>query len=277
MQICLIDFESTGVDVTTARITEIGAQMFRPGHTLEEKFPPQPFTSLVYEPDYPEITTEVEEVTGITKEMLLNAEMDFVEMVSGLVDHFQEVQGWPDYFLAHNKNYDEQLFKWEMKRHKAELMASPAGPFMQQLFDIPWLCSIEDIEHNPRFTCKKLSHLALDYGVQVDPTKLHRAMGDVGLLREWLVHAQIDFLKVIERTKTPWVIIRAMVPSPFGKDGDGGKGKDEAKKAGYGWQKAPRTDGPEFKNCWVKRVKENEIDQEREKLSGYEIRIVSKS
>lgn len=276
MRICLIDFESTGVDVTTARITEIGAQMLFTELSPEENFAIKHFEALVFEKDYPEITPEVEKITGISLQMLLSEGIEFPDAVGRLCTHLEYGYGWPDYFLAHNKGYDEQLFKWEMKRHKAELMASPAGPHMQRLFDIPWLCSIEDIEHPSRFNCKKLSHLALDYGVHVDPTKLHRAMGDVNLLREMLHVAKVDFEKVIERTKTPWVYIRAMVPSPFGKDGDGGKGKDEAKKAGYGWQKAPRTDGPEFKNSWVKRIKETEIDQEREKLSGYEIRIVEK-
>jgi hypothetical protein len=40
-------------------------------------------------------------------------------------------------------------------------------------------------------------------------------------------------------------------------------GKAQAQKIGYSWQTARGTDGPVFDKCWVKRVKENEIEAEK--------------
>lgn len=82
--------------------------------------------------------------------------------------------------------------------------------------------------------------------------------------------AGVDVEKAAARSLVPSVIIRAVVPKPFGPQGDDGVGKDKAKACGFQWENAG---GKKFPFCWVKQVKESEVAQEKEKL-GYEIRIV---
>lgn len=280
MKIAIIDFEATGKEPEKDRITEVAVHVIQPEKHEDGTYMGlsslSEFHTLVYEHDYPEITPEVEAVTGISQALVKTAPFDFEGMVTSMRTCFYQAGGPPDYFLAHNAKFDSTLFKSEMKRHKDILVKAFGEESMRDLFAIPWLCSIEDIEHPPKMTCKKLSHLALDYGVNVDPTKLHRAWGDVALLTELLLHIHVDFDKVITRFKEPWIYVRAMVPKPYGKGGDGGKGKETAKAQGYGWQKAPRTDGPQFEEAWVKRIKESELETEKGKLSEYEVRIVAR-
>jgi DNA polymerase III epsilon subunit-like protein len=271
MRICAIDFEATGLKVEEDRITEVGAVLF----DIDRPEPIAEYGTLVYSPDYPRLSEEVIEVTGITDLELIEKGISFSHALLGLVSMFDK-NSWPDYFLAHNKAYDENLFKAEMKRHKAILLNHFAYSDLDGLFQIPWLCSIEDVQHPAKLRCKKLSHLALDYGLTVDPTSLHRAVDDVELLVRMCKHAQFDFEEIAARSKMPSVIIRACVPSPFGKSGDGGVGKDKARACGFSWQSVPGSTEV-FKNCWVKKVKENEIDEEKKKLESYEVAIVKKA
>lgn len=274
MFFCGIDFEATGVDTRTSRITEIGAVCLgqKASGKLERLCE---YSTLVYEEDYEPLSEEVIAVTGITDDQLKAGGVDFVAMIRGLVMMFEPV-GWPSYFVAHNKSYDEEIFKWEMKRHKEQLVIAFDDSILQKLFNLPWLCTIKDIEHPEKLKCKKLSHLALDYGVAVDPKKLHRAVADVHLMIDMLEASQVDLGNMIKRASVPDVIIMACIPPPFGKDNDGGIGKDKAKACGFGYGRAHGTDGPIIDKKWLKKVKEDQIQVEKEKL-GYEVKIVEKA
>lgn len=281
MIICGIDFESTGFPATKCRITEIGALCFNP----ELPFLGGPngyselgrFNSLVYDNSYPSQSDEVIRVTGITDEMLRAPGIpSFVQALNQLCDMWTENQCTPDYFIAHNKSFDETLWKAELERHKDQI-----DPVLyERLIAIPWLCSIQDINHPEKFKSKKLGHLALDYGCPVDPNNLHRATDDVALMVNMLFRAALQgaftWAGMVGLSDVPWVIVRAIVPSPFGPKGDGGKGKDKAKECGFGYGKAPGTDGPLIDKAWLKRVRLSELDQEKEKL-GYEIKVIEET
>lgn len=267
---CAIDFESTGLDVQKDRITEIGAILFNeenPKAALE-------YGRLIYEPGYPELTPEIQDITGITPEELMLKGISFVSAFGGLIDLFA-LKGWPDVFIAHNKAYDEALFKWEMKRHKVQLFEQFNKIDVEKMFDIPWLCTIDDVKHPEKFKCRKLAHLALDYGVVVDPNVLHRAVDDVRLLVLMLTAGKMNLESMRLYASQPWVIVRAMVPKPFGPSGDGGKGKDAAKACGFGWEKPPGLFDVSWPGFWVKRIKEAEFDDTRNKL-GYPITVLEK-
>lgn len=271
MRVKVIDFETTGFPATTCRITECGAQDILVGDDGRFEMEGKTLEEFVYEGDYPAITSEITELTGITQEMLEKHGISFPTLVAKLFDSTTPGE-MPDYMLAHNKSFDEQVFKSEMARHRDSFETE----FYARIMEIKWICSLRDIKWDAKYKCKKLSHLALDVGVSVDPATLHRAGGDVRLLIRLLMFAEIDIKALVGLSQIPLVIVRAMVPSPFGARGDGGKGKDAAKAAGFGWQKAPGTDGPELKNTWLKQVRENEIEQLRKEL-GYEIQIVQKA
>ncbi len=275
MIICAIDFESTGTDTAKDRITEIGAVWFEQtplDKAIGDLKLLGSYSKLVYDVDYPPLSEEVQEVTGLSDQVLKEEGIPFDMAVFYMMAAFEKTGAYPDAFIAHNKAFDENIFKAEVERMwKKNLIPVMHRDFIVQ---IPWLCSIVDIQHPEKFRSKKLSHLALDYGCAVDPSVLHRAEDDCNLLVEMLSRANVDFSALLARSKVPDVIVRAIVPSPFGKGNDGGKGKDKAKACGYGWQRAPGTDGPEFKNCWVKKIKESELAAEKEKL-GYEIAVIS--
>jgi DNA polymerase III epsilon subunit-like protein len=269
-----LDLEATDKEPTTARITELGIMKFEILDT-----PPDEGTgfgiqilvkggSLVYESDYPPQSEEVLRVTGISDEDLISKGKSFrdalLSMDSAVGDDF-------DYIVCHNKGYDEVLFKAELERHKDKFTPE----FVAKWVGKPWICTLRDVEYPDHQKCKKLSHLALDHGVPIDPATLHRSVGDVNLMLLLLEYGQYDLRQVIERMKIPDIYIRAVVPSPFGRNGDGGAGKDHAKACGYGWQTAPGTDKPVFDLCWVKKIKEDRFDAEKLRLGDkYEVKKI---
>lgn len=93
----VFDLETTGIDLMTNGITEIGAVKLVGGKATEQ------FTTLV-KPDYP-ITDEIVKLTGITPEMVENAPKigtilpDFMKFIEGAV------------LVAHNAEFDTRFIK----------------------------------------------------------------------------------------------------------------------------------------------------------------------
>lgn len=255
MRILAIDFETQGfVPSKECRITEIGAILFEwHGPGVIATYPTSEFNRLIYEPGFPTQTEEIVELTGITDTMLQSEGVPFLTAVHELATSMGENEF--DFFMAHNRAFDEKFFKSEMDRVESFEL--------KQVFNKKWLCSMNDIEHPKKFKCKKLSHLALDYGIPVDPGTLHRAVADVKLLVEIVVASKVDLNYIAGRSELKTITIRAVVPSPYGLKGDGGIGKEKAKSCGFNW------DGKH----WIKECKEEDIPREKEKL-GYEVSII---
>lgn len=257
------DCETNGFDSANSRITEMGAIIFDVD-TLQEM---ARYRTLVWDESYPPQPDEIIDVTGIDDEMLREGGLPFSEALKSLHEVIA-MYGGAQLFMAHNAPFDRRFLLAEIAR----LDDIPEA--IQSLYrSIEWVCTWKDIEHPAKFKSKKLSHLALDYGVAVDPKTLHRADADCALMLDMVRAAGVQLQGVLERSRVPDVIVRAMVPSPFGAGNDGGAGKEKAKTVGYGWQKAPGTDGPTIKNAWLKKVKKDEIEKEKEKL-GYQVVIV---
>jgi DNA polymerase III epsilon subunit-like protein len=263
MKLALVDFETNGVD-NLARPTEFGVSLID-SETYKSFFT---MGELIYDTDYPPQSEIILKITGITDEMLKRDGIPFHVQLAALIECFYSF-GWPDFFVAHNASFDARIFRNEMKRCKPILLQMHKVEVLEKLFDIPWICSINDIDHPKEFKCKKLSHLALDYGIAVDPTTLHRATDDVDLLAKLLEVAKIDWTRVVARQSMPWVYVRAVVPHP--KE-DNGAGKDKASSLGFKWQKI---DDQHFDKWWVKKVKEPDIP-ELERELGYATVIVGR-
>lgn len=244
----LIDFEATDKEPKTARPIESAIHLL--DKDLNELAPLE--SQVIFHESYPTISSEIEELTGISDSEVRSEGKPFTLVYNAIVRHS------PDFIVAHNKGYDKTLFDSECTRQGMPLLQNP------------WICSYRDIKWPERQKCKKLSHLALDSGIMVDPKTLHRAAGDVRLLRQLLQEIKIDMMELAQRAMQPEITIRAIVPVPWN---DGGKGKDKAKACGFGWETAPGTDGPKFEKAWVKRIKENELNDEKERL-GYGIKIL---
>ena len=93
----VFDIETTGLDLMSNGITEIGAVKIRNGKITEQ------FTTLV-KPDYP-ITDEIVKITGITEEMVKDSPKistvipDFMKFIEGAV------------LVAHNADFDVKFMK----------------------------------------------------------------------------------------------------------------------------------------------------------------------
>lgn len=230
MLILGLDFEATDKIPETARITEIGAILW----DTETKSEVQVLSTLVWAPDYPPQSQEVVQVTGITDQMLKAQGELPIEAFSKLSALLNQAS----YVVAHNKEYDQTL--WEKE--------------IDQRSRIPWFCTMTGLPVPEKFRCRKLSHMALDHGIPVDPAKLHRALDDVGLMLQLL--ACYDFERVIAYAKEPSVILQANTTVPWR---DGGKSNQIAKDRGYRWQDL---NGEKYLQKWVKSVKESQVKAE---------------
>lgn len=247
MSVLLIDFETSGLDTKEARIIEIGAMVASKDFTEVEAV----YSQLVWDTDYPALTPEVQKITGINDEMLESA-VSPQFAIEGLL---QLVKPEITEVIAYNSKYDEAVMKAEVDRHDLTL-----DPRIAYLLSKDWLCAMEDLETNYAFKCWKLSHLALDYGVPVDPRELHRAVNDVELTRKLLVYAGANVERMRKFKDSPWVYVQAMVKGPWE---DGGVSTGHAKAYGFNFSKAKGDpSGKDFGKTWVKRVKEQRLQEE---------------
>jgi len=247
MSILLIDFESTGLDTKTARITEIGAMV------VDDKFnePTQLLTQLVWDVGYPAITDEVTKVTGITQDMLLQdsiAPADAFNKLGELVS--DDLQ----YVIAYNRVYDENLLRYEAARMTATML-----PKINWLLSTPWICAMVDLEANHKFKSWRLMHIALEHGVTVNPKELHRAINDVELMRKMLQASGTTAQEMYAYQQSPWVYVAAITKAPWE---DNGVSTTHAKAAGFSWQQAKGDDTNRvFDKRWVKRIKQKDFDE----------------
>lgn len=235
-----LDFESTGDDVKNDHITEVGAMLVEPKNNCYEVL--EKLQQFVYEPHYPKLSPFIQDLTGITDDKLETNGIDPVRML-GLLAPLMESA---DYIVAHNKKFDQNLLEAVATRYKFPLPKKT------------WICSYTEVPYPEKYTCRKLSHLALDHGMDVSGRRLHRALDDVELMLDFMFK-YYKFEDVISYAKEPWVYLRARIPAPWE---DGGVGKAQATKLGYSWERARGTDEPIINKCWVKRVKQAQVTSE---------------
>lgn len=248
MSVLLLDFESTGVDTAKDRITEIGAMVV--SDDFKEVY--QGLNLLVHAPDYPPLTQEVIDITGITPEMLKDAVAPELMMTDIAMLAMEYLSGEPlRGVVAYNCPFDKGLFDAEVGRQAASML-----PGINQLIQMPWLCAMRDVEANLKCKSWKLMHVALDHGVTVNPKELHRAINDVELMRKMLVELGETFGSMLAYHNEPTVYVIAQVRPPWE---DGGESSGIAKSLGFSWQVAKGDDtGRVIKNRWVKKIKQKD-------------------
>jgi DNA polymerase-3 subunit epsilon len=229
-----IDIETTGLDFETDYITEIGWVLVDTSHAkplLVESH--MVWDKAFYEWDeMPEIIVEL---TGITKAMLAEFGQPFLEVMQRLQSTIKLYN--VEYIVAHNGlGFDKPFIQAMLKRHGKD-------PSMQT----PWLDTKEDVPYPKKMRQRNLTNLAAEHGF-LNPFP-HAAVFDVMAMLKVLGHYDIE--EVLEYRNAPWVIVRAMVDY---------NRREEAKSRGYGWQEAG---GKKFDKCWVKRIKEAELEKEQ--------------
>lgn len=254
MLILGIDLETQSLDPHT-KITEIGAGLFRSSSTMtvtnsgtEFKYgwPKEiGFSHFCYEENYAPQTQEIIELTGITDLMLKERGHSRKEVILTLLPLMRSC----DAIMAHNKAFDQTVL---------ENTAKEVGV---NLPEKEWICTNLDIDYPKKFTCHKLSHLALDHGISVDPSKLHRAENDVDLMMALVSKYNID--EILAFARSPWILLKAKIRPPWvGNGGDGGIQKEIAQKLGFSYEKIKYLDNvvPVQPKTWIKRIKECKIE-----------------
>jgi DNA polymerase III epsilon subunit-like protein len=256
MRLLGLDFETTGLDLANDRITEVGLALW----DVDTKRPLVTYGQFLIDDGIrarlnPDTVAMMERVSGISPSLLEEFGMCPIKLFSWL-DTFCFEHG-VDYICAHNGNgYDKPLLAAELKRH---------GVPTRMVDKIHWLDSRVDIPHPSPPDSNKLKHLALDAGF-INPFA-HRAVFDVLTMLRVLSH--YDLNEVVRYSRIPSVVIRAVVPHP---KQDGGKGKDRAKAAGFRWREV---DYKVYENCWVKKIRVDQLEAERAKLPGIQIVVLS--
>ena len=185
MKILGIDTETTGLDCTKDRITEIGACLldWNTGTPLQ-------MLSMLVIPEIP-IPEEVVKLNGITEEMIEQygvLEEDAMRELGCLMED-------ADFFMAHNAQFDRGFV--EAARNRRGLINSGKA----------WLCTREDIKYGPEITTRHLNYLAAEAGF-VNPFK-HRAIFDV--LTMFKIAEQFELDDIIKRNLEPTIYVQALV------------------------------------------------------------------
>lgn len=236
MRLLGIDLETTGFDTAEDRITEIGFCVWDEGPMLSESWFIQPDAGMTAK-FTEETVAMMKRVCGITPEMLKefgSPIKDALERLEILVSAHKV-----EYLVAHNgENYDRPLLLAELDRH---------GVIAPVLRGLPWIDTRTDLPFENEPESRKLKHLALDAGF-INPFP-HRALFDVLTMLKVLGGFSLE--RVLEYQRVPFVTVRALVSYDQ---------RQLAKDARYSWEKlGDKT----FPKCWVKKVKENKLEEEK--------------
>ena len=244
MRVAVIDFETTGIDATTCRPIEVAVSITNGdfSEVLEE------YSQVMYDGSYPALTEDIENLTGITQSHLLSLGRNPASVLAVIVSLVKKHN--VDYIMAYNSEYDRQVYTSEIKRHT--LFEEALSPVV----NMKWLCAMKDVRSNYNYKCWKLSHLALDYGVAIDPSKLHRAKADVDLTISFLKKIGITLADIVEFSQTPWVPLEAITKKPWA---DGGVSTGKAKEKGFRWETPQGHMDKKFTQKWVVMKKETDV------------------
>lgn len=236
MKVLGFDTETTGLNAEEAHIIEIGAVLF---DVHDGAWTPlKGMSRLVYEPHFLPLPPEAMAINHITDDMLLETGVPFLEALEELQEFAREAQ----FIVAHNAGFDKGMLK-------AQLVRRGTHSFV---VDLPFICSKTDVEAHSYARCTRLGHLALDYGVAVNPSELHRAMEDVLLMGKMLTAAKADPSVMWKFHTTPTLVVSTEVVPPWE---DSGRDRDDAKKVhGYVWENI-RGIEKSYKKQWVKAFK----------------------
>lgn len=238
MKVLGIDFETQSLEPQT-RVTEVGAILYEKNFGDIEFKKIGHVSALCYEPDYPPQTEAIVELTGITDHMLKESgetrEFVFKNRLLPLVD-------LADVVIAHNANFDKRIFVDTCKH------------LGLQIPEKEWICTLTNFPWPKSITCHKLSHIAYEHSILVDPKTLHRAINDVALMMQ--VVACYDFESVLAYAREPWMYLHAQ---PLGPWLDSGVQTGIAKSHGFTWETVRGTDH-KWPKKWVTRVKVSRMD-----------------
>lgn len=126
------------------------------------------------------------------------------------------------FVIAHNANHDKKF----------------VNKVWPELMKMTWLCTLEDLDHDEvlgrRPQCRKLTHLALEYGFNIG--ERHRALADAELACRIASVHDLDTIKA----RIDNAVYHVIATGPFDE-----RHKEVLKKAGMYWKKEKR--------CWYRK------------------------
>ncbi len=218
---CILDTETTGLDHAKDEIIEIAIRKWiyhKRDHYLIK--PIEKYSEL-NEPVRNEISDQITELTGITKEDVKGRKIDWA-VVSKMIAE-------SDFVLAHNAGFDRPMI--EAIPQVCEISASKI-----------WTCSFKQVDWGKMgFLSAKQELLSIFHGFYYSG---HRALTDIDALANILLHG--DYLKeILANAKTKQVRVDC-VQAPF-------ETKDILKQSGFSWDAPNR--------FWTRLVSESDIDE----------------
>jgi len=224
MKLLGIDFETTGLEIDTLRVIEVGACLW----DTDLGAPVAMMNHLVYEEGYPNLEPIITEKTGITNEMLRTYGRAPVQVMLEFYDLLSSCQA----AAAHNgKGFDFLILEPEFERCGIQWEKN----------NFIWVDTMTDVPYPESIKARNLVHLAAEHGF-LNPFP-HRALTDVLTMLKVMMCYPLE--TTLEYAQEPTVILKALVD--FNE-------KDKAKERRYRW------DGENKQ--WVKRVRVSEADRE---------------
>lgn len=234
MLLCGFDAETTGLQVNSDRIIEVGAVLW----DTDRKAPLRLLSHFIYPPENVVVSEEITKITGIELIDLERWGHTPCEGFGILFDFMKDA----DVMVAHNGTAFDKPFL------EAEAARNNLADEMPQLH---WLDTSIDIPFPESIKTRKLTHLAAEHGF-VNPFA-HRALSDV--LTMLKVLALYDINEVLRVSKEPNIILVAKIKKPWEDIApEGRKEVDKAKARGFRW------DGD--RKRWLKIVKESALEAE---------------
>jgi DNA polymerase-3 subunit epsilon len=235
-----IDLETTGLDINTCQIIEIGLVLW---HVDIDTHSPKIVESFFVK-GAESLSDEIVALTGISLDDL----EDFGSCPKYVFHRVQSLIKTCNYVVAHNgNNFDKPILK--------RVMDSLGLEWIDRL----WLDTSEDIDFSDKVKTKKLTYLAAEHGF-LNPFA-HRAVFDV--LTMFRVLEKYNLSRIIDNAKSERVELCAEVEKPWI---DSGASSSLAKSMGFYW------DGS--KKLWIKKVRKNQLE-ELLKSSKLKLKILS--
>lgn len=232
-----IDLVFSGLDLKRDRVTEIGAALW----DWEMGQPVMMYSQLINEKDRIKISPELEELTGISEDMLELYAIQHDGIKEELL-RFQKLVEKADYLMAHNaKGYDKPMLHALYNRFGLELPKKV------------WIDTFTDMELPNKFRQRSLAMLEHGHGF-VNPFP-HRALTDVLSMLKVAYHYPLD--RMVALAESPVIKIIADLSAPNWRNRDEvevfNKIKNKVSKARFKWNPDNKT--------WYKEVQKILLDE----------------
>lgn len=204
MLILGLDLETTGIDVATNQIIEVGAAIW----DTEQKKLVKTYSELV-RVEAP-LTPEVQEVTGISDADLKNWGRDLKSVLEDMCAMAKRC----DYIAAHNGRAFDKIV---LDRHLDQVG-------LEIGHDGKWIDTMTDLPYSNQCKTRKLSYIAAEHGF-LNPFS-HRALFDV--LTMIKVISFYELPEILELQKSPLVRVVADVSYEH---------RDKARDSGFRWDR----------------------------------------